>query len=375
MKNAGIDKAIGSTINEGLYHPHSLVPCGLAMSRKVGDHRTMLQLRRSWLWLIAGSIPIIVVACGIEDGGVVTVAPNDDAGPLLEASNTDAFKVQDAGPKPDTSLPPVCATVDASCVPNVPAGWTLFGVASGSKPCPSIDFDPFPLVTNPRLQSGSCTCGTCNVSGNYVCGGGVTIQTGPSCGGPTDTKNSSPACVSRQQSNSDARISGTPAPATGVPTCSIASIGTKVADTDAVTGCRPNKCEANYCGLKGAGFQTCIAHDNVIGCPSGFNLLTQVGTAGTATCDPCTCGVDPAAACTGKIRVFNGDNGCDGNGATSGPDYKTTVVADGTCKNPGTNFDSLYYIGDPAAPATCKTTAGGTGQAGLTGVKTICCAP
>ncbi len=315
------------------------------------------------------AIAVGIAACGIV---IPDVVPNTDGGGAESGSD-----VINGDSTTDASVPPICATLDASCVPSVPEGWTLFGISPGTKACPSSDFDPFPLVTNPRLKPSSCTCSACNVSSGYTCGG-FTIKTGSLCVGTTDTKPASPVCVARtQQQGISARISGTPAAATGTPTCSITSTGTQAVDTDAVTGCRPNKCTANYCGLKATGFQTCIERDNALGCPAGFSpfgTTGQVGTSGTATCDVCTCAVGAPQPCTGNIRVFSGDPSCDGNGSISGVDYKITVPANGTCQNPLTGFDSLYYVPDPAAPATC-TPAGATGQAGLTGVKTICCAP
>lgn len=333
-------------------------------------------------WLVAAlgalSTAAIAAACGLDEGETATVL---DGGPGADVSVTDGGTTPDVAiDVADVFVPPTCATIDASCLGTpVPSGWALLGVASGTQACPSPDFDPVALVENPRLTASSCTCGACVPAGTFACTG-FSMKTGGGCGGATFTRTLANPCVADSQSGGGARVSAiatNPPVANGVG-CTIPATGTGQAATDPLSGCRPNTCEADFCGLGGKGFKTCIVHDDALACPSGFTLRGYAGGAGAANCAGCACAVSDGR-CTGSVRVFAGNNGgtCDGDGGTNGLDYKITVGADGGCMNPGVNYDGLYFAADPPPAVVCAPAAptAAAGDAGLLALKTICCSP
>jgi len=335
---------------------------------------------RSIRWVVgglaAGFAVALAAACGLDEGETTTVL---DGGPGNDVNVTDGGTVPDVAiDVADVFVPPTCATIDASCLGTaVPSGWALLGVAPGTPACPSADFDSVPLVENPRLAANSCTCAGCVAQGKYACAG-FTMKTGNGCGGVPITQTLANPCVADSQSGGSARVSALPTNppvATGVG-CTIAATGTGQAATDPLTGCRPNKCTADFCSLGGKGFKTCIIHDNVLACPSGFNLRGYAGGAGAVSCAGCTCAA-PDAKCTGAVRVFAGGAGatCNGDGGTNGLDYKITLPADGGCNDPQVNFNGLYFAADPAPTPTCAPAAPTTvaGDAGLLAIKTVCC--
>jgi hypothetical protein len=338
--------------------------------------------RRAIRWIVgalaAVSATAVAVACGLDEGETVKIL---DGG--LDATGNDVL-TDDGGTIPDVVIdvpdvfvPPTCATIDASCLgAAVPNGWALLGVASGTQACPSADFDPVALVENPSLTAGSCTCAACAAQGTYTCPG-ATMKFGSGCGSNAITVLTSSPCLNHSESGSNARLSA--APSNPVPTgvkCTIAATGSGTAATDPVSGCRPNKCTSDFCGLSGQGFKTCIVQDNVQACPIGFTLRGYVGGSASANCAACAC-TTPDARCTGNVRVFDNTFNCNGNGAASGANYKGTVPADGGCYDPSSNFNSVFYVPDPAPTPTCTPAApsAGAGDAGLLAVKTICCAP
>ena len=340
---------------------------------------------RTLRWIVgalaAVSAAAVAAACALDEGETVNVL---DGGPGVDAAGNDA--ADDGGTIPDVAadvpdvfVPPTCATIDASCLAAaVPSGWALLGVAAGTQACPSADFNPIALVENPRLNGSSCTCAACAAQGTYTCPS-VTMKFGGGCSSAGVTVQTSSPCLARSESGGSARVSALPSnPVPSGVKCTIAATGTGAADTDPVTGCRPNKCSADFCGLSGKGFKTCIVQDGVQSCPSGFTLRGAVGGSGAAACAACTCTV-PDAKCTGSVRVFGGGNAstCDGDGGLNGLDYRITVGADGGCNDPGVNFDGVYFAANPVPTPTCAPAApaAGTGDAGLLAVKTVCCAP
>ena len=311
----------------------------------------------------------VITGCGLDESGLLA---SGDGGQTLDGS-LDGAGSPDADAAPVDTGPPQCATIDASCLGNpVPTDWTLVAVASGTAACPSADFDPIALLENPRTRADSCACAACTTQGSYTCGG-FTLKTGSSCNSATYTKTTSPTCVADSQNGS---VAGFPAAPTGTVTCSSSPVGTNTIDTDAVTGCAPNKCETDYCGAKSKGFATCIKHAGSVACPSGFTprgTTGLVGTGPTLSCASCGCNV-VSPSCTGTIRVFDNVGNCDGNGSTSGSDYTGSVAADGVCHSVG-NFDSFYYVpgSNPTPSCTPSAQTPVAGDAGLTGTMTICC--
>ena len=321
------------------------------------------------------SATALAVACGLDEGETLTSL---DGGPGQDGTAGDA--ANDGGTAadvPDVFVAPTCATIDASCLgAPVPSGWALLGVASGTQACPSADFDPVPLVENPRPAAGACACAACAAQGSYTCPS-VTMKFGSSCGSNTITQQVSSPCVAHSETGGSAKVSALPgSPVPNGVACTIAATGTGAADTDPVSGCRPNKCTADFCGLVGDGFETCIVQDNVVACPSGFTLRGHVGASAAATCAGCSC-TTPDAKCTGKIRVFDNVANCNGDASTAGSNYKGTFGADGGCNDPNSAFDSVFYVPDPAPAPTCAPAAPAAvaGDAGLLAIKTVCCAP
>lgn len=328
--------------------------------------------------LAAGCAVAIAAACGLDEGETTTAL---DGGPGTDAQVTDGGTVPDVAiDVADVFVPPTCATIDASCLGTaIPGGWALLGVAPGTQACPSADFDPVALVENPRLAANSCTCAACAPQGTYTCAG-FTLKTGGGCGGSPVTRTLANPCVADQESGGSARVSAVPTnpPVANGAACTIAATGTGLAATDPLSGCRPNKCEADFCSLAGKGFKTCIVHDNVLACPNGFNLRGYAGGAGAASCAGCSCTTAPSGKCTGSIRVFGGGSStCNGDGGTNGLDYKGTVAADGGCVDPQVNFDSLFFAADSPPTPTCAPAAPTAvgGDAGLLAIKTVCCPP
>ena len=327
--------------------------------------------------LAAVSAAAVAAACGLDEGETVAVL---DGGPGSDVTVNDGGTVPDVVVDvADVFVPPTCATIDASCLGTaVPdGGWALLGVADGILACPSADFDPVALVENPRLAANACTCAACVPAGQYSCPS-FTMKFGSSCGGPAITQQTTNPCVSHGETGGNAKVSTTPSPPlpSGVG-CNSAATGSGQALTDPLSGCRPNKCSADFCGLNALGFRACIAHDNVLPCPNGFNLRGYAGGAGAASCAACGCNTLDVK-CTGSVRVFAGGGPggtCDGDGGLNGLDYKDTVGADGGCNDPGVNFDSVFYAADPPPQVACAPAAPtpGSGDAGLVSIKTICC--
>lgn len=340
-----------------------------------------MRTTRALRWIVgalaAVSAAAIAAACGLDEGEPVTVI---DGGVGNDVTVTDGGTVPDVVVDvADVFIPPTCATIDASCLrtPMPDGGWALLGVATGTAACPSAGFDSIALVENPRLAPNSCTCAACVAGGKYACPS-FTMKFGSGCNAASTTQTTANPCVNQPENGGNARVSAVPSPpiATNVG-CTIAATGTGQAVTDPLSGCRPNQCESDFCGLSAKGFKTCIAHDNVLACPAGFTLRGYAGGAGAANCTGCAC-TPLDGTCTGNVRVFGGGTStCNGDGGTNGLDYKITVGADGSCNDPGVNFTSLYFAADPPPVPACAPAAPTTvaGDAGLLAVKTICCPP
>lgn len=338
---------------------------------------------RALRWIVGAlaAVPAaaLAVACGLDEGETVTAL---DGGPGVDANGSDG--ADDGGTIPDVAIdvpdvfvPPTCATIDASCLgAAIPSGWALLGVASGTQACPSADFDPIALVENPRLAAGACSCAACAAQGSFACNS-FTMKSGSACGSTSITQQNASSCVAHSETGGNARVAVVPTNpvATGVK-CTIASTGNGLAASDPVSGCRPNKCTADFCGLSGKGFKTCIVQDGVQTCPSGFTPRAQAGGSAAANCAGCAC-MTQDGRCTGTFRVFDNVANCDGNGSTGGSNYKGTFGADGGCNDPNSNFDSIFYVPDSPPTPTCTPAApsAGAGDAGLLAVKTICCSP
>jgi hypothetical protein len=162
----------------------------------------MAYFRIRWVGIaLALGTPGLVVACGLEVNGLSS--SDADSGTVgFDDAGADARDVPDAATGPDTGPdtgPPMCATINTSCLAAaVPSGWTLVGVGTGAKSCPSADFDTASLVTNPRLSAASCACGACATQGSYTCGG-FTLKFGFGCNASPMSQNSSPACVGHSE--------------------------------------------------------------------------------------------------------------------------------------------------------------------------------
>jgi len=324
-----------------------------------------------------------LVACGLDVNGAAEATDAGGGDASFDAgvdARADGAGTNDGGADapsdatPD-AVPPTCMSIDTSCLGvTVPSGWALAGSRAGHATCPPNDFDPIALVTNARLHPDSCACAACQTQGQYACSSFV-LKFGQTCGGTTLSGSTTPSCVAHSESGSNARVSALPGAPSGSVSCTSAQAGTGAVDSDPLTLCRPNKCTADYCGLKGKGFATCIVHDGVVACPAGFPQQTVAGTGAGASCDPCSCNVLPAGACTGKIRVYDNVSNCDGNGNTMGQNFKGEYAADGICVDPMSNFDSIYYVAGPPPPTACAPSmrTNGTGAASLSAQQTICC--
>jgi hypothetical protein len=307
-----------------------------------------------------------VAACGVDsylncgdpcaDGSAGDVVQSTD-GPGGDA-------VSDAGSEPDVFIPPPCTDAGVSCLGAVPSGWTPVAVADGGVQCPNQGFASNTFVTNPQLETGSCSCSACTASGSWTCG--VTL----SAGGLACTDESFDASASTCWTTSaqhghfsqDLTRYGTVSCNASTPN------GTGAVDTTPVTTCAPTACASDLCALANNGFSVCILHSGSVACPGGYTPWATVGTSASVTCNACpTCSlVNGSAVCTGTSTVYDQLN-CNGGN-------KGSTSINGSCVGSNSPFQSVFYDAGPVPVPNCGGGGGPvSGQAQLTGTMTVCC--
>lgn len=306
--------------------------------------------------LLAG-LAALATACGLSMSGLQQLGPEEDAGSDVSttADASGSFDGQGAAEAHAEATAPACKTLDAACLGAVPAGWHPVGI--GDAGCPA-EFDAQTLLVNPRLGNGGCGCGPCQVVGSYTCGA-VSVSGGDTCMDPTLVV-AQPGMCTRASAQ---HIEGYPPAVLGSVSCFSASDAGSGVTTDPLTLCRP-ACSADYCGLP----LRCIVSDGDHACPAGFKPYAKAGTGADPHCAPCSCEAGAPGPCTGTVTVYD-------NATCTGGGMQATYGL-GTCSQFSTSSNYLSVLAQPLAPLVgCSPAAPtpGTGDAGLTGIETICC--
>jgi hypothetical protein len=286
------------------------------------------------------------IACGLPGNGLLQ--------DLWEAGGGDEATAEAAD---DTGLPTSCPTVDAACLDGIPAGWEPVVVSDAG--CPPA-FTPATMFVNPRLADGGCACGACQVIGSFTCSGSVVITSGDGCGDqpPLATADAGGCTLTPGAQHVEAN----PIDAAGTVACFAANDAGAGAIADPITVCYPG-CSADFC----AASPRCIVAEGDLLCPAGFVRMATAGTGADPGCATCACEAGPAGACGGSVTVYDNPT-CDDSGSSA-------TYAVGTCNqfSTTTNFQSLLV---QLAPPDASCTLGASpveGDAGLVGVRTICC--
>ncbi len=304
--------------------------------------------KRAAVVAVFGALGVAASACGLAVSGLLDAPGGPDASTPVDGSTHDAAGVHDAG------LPPTCSTIDAACLGPLPPGWQAVGLSDAG--C-AIGFTSHPVVTNPRIEDGGCACSACTIVGSYACEGGAPVAGGDGCGdSPLLTATSGTCAMASAQ-----HIQATSPMATGTVACAVANDAGTGATTDPLILCVPG-CAADYCGTN----SRCVASMGDVACPSGFASRTTVGGGAQTSCDPCPCEAGPPTACGGTVTVYDNTT-CTDSGAS------TTYAVD-TCNQWSTtnNYQSVLVELVPPTPS-CAAPSTVAGEAGLTGVMTVCC--
>lgn len=313
---------------------------------------------------------VFLTACGLNESGTLTT--NDDGGGPDVA--TKDVVIVDVVSEPG---PPVPCSTDASvCTSGLQTGWTTIAFAtSRTTACPS-NFTAEDVVTNPKIQSGACTCDCTPVNAPSCAIGNLTGTYGATsaCGGGNNSFNitSDGECYDLGGSFSLAAFHDWNKLGLTAGTCtSSPTLDTNKVSTDGVRACTPPpQCAEDVCtGSPPAGFSSCIVHDNDVTCPPGpFSTPTVVAASvqfDCGTCSGCTntgtgCGTAQVdyyanANCAGSLTTDNVDGKCDASGIVQvGISHlKYTAAVVGAACTPGTST---------AAPTP-------------TNLRTICCRP
>jgi hypothetical protein len=313
---------------------------------------------------------LATAACGLEDGGVITGAPGDDASNIGPDASSDGSSATDSPGNADTAVP--CNADPASCtLAGVVAGWTPVALTTASSPtCPAAFGQPQPLVSNPAAGAGACDCAaaspvsptcdngtlafkvnagaftTCGLSGLAVAVAGGTCT--PISGYLADY------------------VSVDAPPATGGSCTGTKTIDSSKLTTSGSLACSPISCPESVCaGVVPPGFAACIEATGDVACPSGpFSTKQLVGDSATLDCSACSCAA--TATCSGGSVAMWSDSAC---GAS-----KVFTLPAGSCTQTnmgGTPVKGIVYT----ATATPTYTATGpkTATVGLVNQKTVCC--
>jgi len=277
-----------------------------------------------------------VAACGIDDSGLAEpdAAQNIDAGGDVIAA---------------------CTTLDAACLGGVGSSWQPIAISDAG--C-GAGFTATTLVTNPRVSSTSCACGSCEVIGAYTCDAGTPISGGNNCGDPPIATAPNGQCTQASAQHLEAN----PVQATGNVGCFAPNDAGSGAQSDPITLCVPG-CDADFCG----GGSRCVIGAGIAPCPAGLTLLAYAGSSADPGCAPCPCKADPPGACGGNVTGFQSTT-CTDSGLVH-------TYAVGTCNVFDQNIDYGSVLVDLLPPdASCTVTGdAGAGDASLVAVQTICC--
>jgi hypothetical protein len=282
-------------------------------------------------------------ACGIDESGLLP----DDAG--FDASGFDGSGLDGGGV--DVVQP--CATLDASCLGQLDPMWKPIALADAG--C-GTGWTPEHFLTNPQDVPGSCACGTCSVVGAYSCEAGVPISGGDQCKDNPFATATPGQCTNV---NATQHLEGHPGTATGTVGCFAPNDAGTGALADDLALCVPG-CSADFCG----GSSRCVYAEGDVACPSGFQLWGHAGTGTDPGCGACPCEAGAPAACTGTVTAFYNNN-C--NAADDAGTFDLSA-----CTFISQQYKSVFLSMTTQQPS-CSVTGAPTGDAGITGEKTICC--
>jgi len=280
--------------------------------------------------VFVGLATVAVAACALDQTGLLD--DGDDGG--------------------DDAIQP-CTTLDAACLGALDPSWKPIALADGG--C-GLGFSPETWKTNPRDVPGSCVCGACEVVGSYACEAGVAVR-----GGNTCTDNPIAIATPGVCTNNTAtqHIEAYAVQATGTVGCFAPNDAGTGAVTDDLDLCVPG-CYADFCGGS-----PCVYAEGDVACPSGFTFVAHAGTGADPGCAPCACEAGAPGTCGGTVTAYY-NLGCD-----AGDEAGTFGIQSG-CGFIGPQYQSVLVELVPP-DAGCSVTGASSGDASLTGEKTICC--
>lgn len=303
----------------------------------------------------------------MADGGL----SSDASGPPPDTDSGAADVVMGAKDvNVDTALPPSCGDA-AACLPAVPTGWQITGlIANAATSCPT-GFEPTDLIS--QVGAPSCTC-SCTDKGTAACGDiQFSYTTDNGCAGATTVPGvaSDGGCVAASAMGSNLYFKFDQPALTGV-TCDGVRVGDGGVSSSPTRLCAPS-CMADFCGASAMGkVKACIVHDQDTACPAGFPNRTTLATTVDPSCASCAGCTNPMGSCTGTIDFFNN--------TTCAPAAAYTMNLSSTCtKSPKGGDDRFGSVQVNATPPTGPFCGGSPtdpgGDAGLVGIKTVCCPP
>lgn len=325
-----------------------------------------MRLHRLVVVGVLGGVGVVIVACGLEQGGLLV---ESDGG--LDSSFFDSGKPDIDVPidvvVPDVS-PPACATLDASaCLPPYPAdaGWKPIAIPTSIKNCPDPDagWQATTFYFDASLAPGSCSCRCATKSPDCAPDGSVVYGNVATCSGSGSTLNL-PNGVCVDNVTPLAFLQASYGPTTLATTCEAGAPGDAQALSTTVDICSTPACDIDFCGLKTAGYQRCIMFDQGnVNCPAGYQKRVVGKTTGAA-CGACGCNVTTPATCNATLTSWVAA-GCNGNPLETYP-------LDAACTaNLLSNSMQLNVVKSDAA--ACTATA--PGSANIAGPVTLCCIP
>jgi hypothetical protein len=299
-------------------------------------------------------------ACGLDESGLLAGDASIDQQAIVDARADGDVVVK------DNDVPPVCSTLDASCLGALPAGWEPFAMEldASAVACPGDagDFATATYETSPVVSGNSCVCTPCTVGTAWDCS--ATVGVNGACNATTKAFGDTQACWTVSGTTGGGTIART-----GTATCAPSTYFATTATATPVAGCAPTQCDVDFCGLGAKGFKLCARNASVTDgtCPPSLPVSHVVGANPHAACNACpTCTItNPTATCTATLSGYTSNN------CTTG--LVGSVSADGTCAT-NTSFNSVLYqptVPIPMCSPTGPTNVGGTGA--LDAPLTICC--
>ncbi len=329
-----------------------------------------MRLHRLVVVGVIGAVSVVVIACGLEQGGLLVEL---DAG--IDATKPDQF-VPDSPPPPvDVFVPdvvaPSCTTLDASgCLPpfNADAGWKPIVIPTTASGCPApppddASWTAITYYSDASLAPGSCACG-CSVSApGCAPDGSVTYGNVTGCTGDAGVVLNLPTGVCVDNTTPAAFLQATYGPTNLATSCDASGPADAQVLVTSTNTCATPSCNIDFCGLKAAGYQRCILNEQgIMNCPPGGYQRRIVNKGFGGACGACGCGVTAPTKCTPTLNAYTGA-GC--------TNLSESYPLDGSCApNLLSNSMQLNVV---RTDGTCN--AGANGSANVAGPVTLCCVP